>query len=64
MPVAIAITPVNDAPVAVSQSVVVDEDDSKAVTLVATDAEEAALSYTLVTSPSNGRLTGTIPDLV
>jgi len=64
VPVAIAISAVNDAPVAASQSVTVDEDDTKAVTLAAIDVEETPLTYTLVTSPANGTLLGTIPDLV
>src|SRR6185295_4156795 len=38
--VSIAVTAVNDAPVASSETVTTDEDTAKAITLAATDAEE------------------------
>jgi len=55
----ITVTPQNDAPVAKSQTLMIKEDEAKAITLVATDAETAVISrYTIVTMPSNGVLTG------
>jgi hypothetical protein len=62
--VSINITAVNDAPVAVSQSVTLDEDDVQAITLVGTDVEGDALSFTIVTQPAKGTLSGTPPNLV
>ncbi|MCC7375358.1 MAG: tandem-95 repeat protein [Verrucomicrobiales bacterium] len=53
----------NTKPVASSQSVVLDEDNSIAITLVASDLESPTLTYT-VTPPSRGTLTGTAPNLV
>src|SRR6185369_11981957 len=61
--VSIAVTAVNDAPVASSQTVATDEDTAKAITLAATDAEGSALTYTVVTAPAHGTLTGTAPAL-
>ncbi|MGJ8651244.1 MAG: beta strand repeat-containing protein [Opitutaceae bacterium] len=53
----------NTAPVADAQSVSVKEDDSVAITLTGSDADGHSLTYTVVTSPSNGLLTGTVPNL-
>jgi len=63
VPVTITITAVNDAPVAESQSVSVGEDESLAVTLVASDVEGSPLTWTILTQPDNGSLTGTPPSL-
>jgi hypothetical protein len=56
--VAITVTPVNDSPVASAQSVTTLEDTSKSVTLSATDADGDAMTYTIVTPPGHGTLTG------
>jgi VCBS repeat-containing protein len=61
--VSIEVTSVNDAPVAQSQSVSTAEDTSKAITLVATDAETNALSYSVMTGPTHGSLSGTAPNV-
>ncbi|MBM4098128.1 MAG: tandem-95 repeat protein, partial [Planctomycetes bacterium] len=64
--VSIVITNVNDAPVAVAQvaqPVVTDEDTAKAITLVGTDVEGSTLTYTVVTPPTKGTLSGTAPAL-
>ncbi|MBM3850510.1 MAG: tandem-95 repeat protein, partial [Verrucomicrobia bacterium] len=55
----IAVTPVNDAPVANAQTVSAVEDTAKAITLTGTDAEGSALTYTVVRQPSLGKLSGT-----
>ena len=57
--VSIMITPVNDPPVASSQNVTVAENDTAAITLAATDIDGDALTYTIVSGPQNGTLTGT-----
>ena len=57
--IAVTINPVNDAPVASNQSVITNEDTAKSITLVATDTESSGLTYTVVTAPSKGSLTGT-----
>ncbi|MEY2787463.1 MAG: hypothetical protein RLZZ34_606, partial [Verrucomicrobiota bacterium] len=51
--------PVNQAPKAVGQSLTVNSGQSVSTTLAANDPEGAALTYTIVTSPANGTLTGT-----
>ena len=62
--VSITVTPVNDAPVAVAQSLSTAEDTALPVTLAGTDVDLDALTYTLVTPPANGTLSGTAPNLV
>ena len=61
--VSIVITNVNDIPVATAQSVTADEDTAKAITLAGTDVDGSALTYTLVTQPTKGALSGTAPAL-
>ena len=61
--VGITITNVNDAPVATAQAVTTDEDNAKAITLAGTDVEGSTLTYTVVTPPTKGTLSGTAPAL-
>jgi hypothetical protein len=56
--VSIAVTPVNDAPVSSTQSVVTDEDTAKSITLAASDIDGNALTYSVVTQPTRGTLSG------
>ncbi|WP_342379818.1 Ig-like domain-containing protein [Myxococcus stipitatus] len=56
--VSVTVTPVNDAPVAASASVTVSFNTSTPITLVATDIEGDALTYT-ATAPAHGTLSGT-----
>ena len=60
----IAVTGVNDAPVAGTQFVTVAEDTAQAITLIGFDAEGSALTYTVVRPPTLGTLSGTAPNLV
>jgi len=62
--VAITVTPVNDAPVAIVQSVSTAEDTSKAITLQATDVDGDPLTYTIISPPGHGTLGGTPPNVV
>lgn len=57
--VSITVVPVNDAPVALPQSVTTPAGTSKAITLAGTDVEGSLLSYLVVVQPANGTLTGT-----
>jgi hypothetical protein len=61
--VTITVNPVNHAPAATAQSLTTAKDTTKAVTLGGTDADGDGLTYTVVTAPLHGRLTGTVPDL-
>ena len=55
----------NAFPLAVQgQSVVTNEDKSISITLLASDADGDSLTYTVVSQPSNGVLTGTAPNLI
>jgi hypothetical protein len=57
--VSINITPVNDAPVANGQAVSTPYNTSITITLTGSDAEGSALTYAVVSSPTNGALSGT-----
>ncbi len=61
--VTINVTPVNDAPVAVAQSVTTEEDTAVSITLAGTDVDLDELSYSIVSQPANGTLSGTVPNL-
>ena len=54
---------INRPPVAASQALGVQEDGSLAVTLGASDPDGDTLTYSIVTSPTHGTLTGTAPSL-
>jgi hypothetical protein len=54
----VTVSAVNDAPVAEDQSVTTNEDTAKEVTLGAPDVEGDNLSYTIVSGPAHGTLTG------
>ena len=53
----------NDAPVALGQSVTTAEETAKTITLSGTDADSDTLSFNSVSTPSNGTLSGTAPNL-
>lgn len=61
--VTITVKPANTPPAAQPQSVTLDEDASLAIVLTATDADGDVLSYTVVSQPANGMLSGTPPNL-
>jgi len=54
----------NRAPTANSQSVTVDEDTAGAITLTGSDPDDEKLSFTIVDQPSNGKLSGSAPNLI
>ena len=60
----LVITPVNDAPVAQAAAVTTEEDTSMPVALKATDVDGDALTFAIVTLPTNGTLSGTAPNLI
>ncbi|MBA1333283.1 hypothetical protein QQ73_20285, partial [Candidatus Endoriftia persephone str. Guaymas] len=61
--VSITIEPVQDAPVADAQAVTTAEDSAVAITLSGSDADNDPISYTLLSAPSHGALSGTAPNL-
>ena len=63
--VSIAVQPLNDAPTATAQPVSTNEDTPVAVTLTGSDLETAPanLTFTIVTPPAHGTLSGTAPNL-
>ncbi len=54
---------VNDSPEAANQSVSTNEDIALAITLVANDVDNTDLTYTVLTNPTKGTLSGTAPNL-
>ncbi len=58
----ITVTPVNDAPVANDQSVTTDEDIPVGITLTGSDIDGDSLTYSIVSGPPNGSLSGTGPN--
>jgi len=61
--ISLTITSVNDVPVATTQTVSTDEDQVVTVTLLATDVDGNTLTYTVLTQPSKGTLSGALPSL-
>lgn len=61
--ISITVNPVNDAPTATAQSQSTPEDTPRAITLSGTDPESSPLSYTIVTQPAHGALSGTPPSV-
>jgi hypothetical protein len=62
--VAITVAPVADSPVALTQTVKAVQGNSAAVVLKAYDGDNDALTYTVVSQPKQGTLSGTAPNLV
>jgi len=62
--VSITVGAVNDPPVASSQTVVTAEDTAKGITVSATDVDSPSLTYTVVSPPSYGTLSGTLPNVI
>jgi hypothetical protein len=56
--VSIMVNPVNDLPMANSQSVMTNEDTAQDITLSGSDVENSALSYLIVSGPAHGTLSG------
>jgi hypothetical protein len=61
--VTITVTAVNDPPIADDQAVTTDEDTAVSISLTASDIDSTTLTYTVVTSPTHGTLSGTAPNL-
>ncbi len=61
--VSITVTSVNDPPVADPQAVSTPEDAARAITLTASDIDFDPLTYSIVTGPAHGALSGTPPSV-
>lgn len=61
--VSITVNPINDPPAADAQPVSTDEDTAVAITLTGSDPEGSALTFSVVSSPVHGTLSGTPPDV-
>ena len=61
--VSIVVTAVNDVPVAVAKSATTAESTPVAIILTASDKDANPLTYSIVSSPAKGTLSGTAPNL-
>src|SRR6185369_15273528 len=61
--VTITVTPVNDMPLAFSQSLTNSEDTALPITLTGFDVDGPVTNFTVITPPAKGLLTGTAPNL-
>jgi VCBS repeat-containing protein len=61
--VSVTVIHVNHAPVAAAQSATTTEDTAKAITLTASDVDADVLTFSIVTAPAHGTLTGTGPGI-
>jgi len=61
--VTITVNPSNDAPVSQDQSVATNQGTALDITLLAADVDNDPLTYTIVTGPANGTLSGTAPNI-
>ena len=57
--VSITVTPVSDAPIANNQSSITSEDVAKAILLSGIDPDGNTVTYSIVSNPTNGTLSGT-----
>jgi hypothetical protein len=62
--VSIAVTAINDPPVAVSATLTTSEDTTAPVALAASDIDSGNLTFNIVAGPAHGTLTGVAPNLV
>jgi alpha-tubulin suppressor-like RCC1 family protein/PKD repeat protein len=62
--VSITVNPVNDPPIANSQSISTNEDTSVNILLTTSDIDGDSLTYSVVTQPTNGTLSGNAPNLI
>jgi len=62
--ITVNVTPVNDTPIATTRSYSLSEDRTYAFTLGGTDVDGDSLSFEIVEAPSQGKISGTIPNLV
>ncbi len=62
--VSIAVTAVNDAPVALSKSVTIPESTTRTITIEGADGDGNPMNYTILSGPEHGILGGTAPNLI
>ena len=59
----ITVTPVSDVPIATNQSITTNEDTPVSFTIIGSDPDGAQVTYTILSSPAHGTLSGTAPNL-
>ena len=61
--VSISVTSINDAPVSDPQSLTTEVDTPISITLTGSDPDGDPLTFTIVNQPTNGVISGTLPDI-
>jgi len=61
--VTVSVNAVNDAPTLDDQSLSFDEDGSVSITIAGNDVDGDTLTYAIITSPSHGTISGTLPNI-
>jgi VCBS repeat-containing protein len=61
--VVIIVSKTNKPPIADSVSITTSEDTPVSITITGSDRDEDPLTYSIITEPGHGRLTGTVPNL-
>jgi hypothetical protein len=59
----LTVTPVNDAPTANAQGIVLAQNASRGIVLTGSDSDGDSLTFQILNLPSHGTLTGTAPDV-
>jgi hypothetical protein len=62
--ISITVLPLNDAPLAISQSLETNEDTPLNILLTGSDIDGDEITFEVLTQPTSGTLSGTAPDLV
>ncbi|HEY4248180.1 MAG TPA: LamG-like jellyroll fold domain-containing protein [Lacunisphaera sp.] len=57
------VTPVNDAPISFPVAIALDENTSTNLTLAATDVDSPVLTFSIISSPAYGTISGTLPNI-
>jgi len=57
------VNPISDAPIAGAQAITASEDTARALVLSASDVDGSALTWSIVTAPAQGALTGALPNV-
>ena len=60
----LTVNAMNDPPAANDQDIVVDQAVAEEITLTGRDVETSTLTFSLLTQPNKGTLTGVVPDLI
>ncbi len=61
--ISITVNPINDRPLADNQTVVINEDTPRLITLTGSDVDNPVLTFAVISTPTHGSLSGTAPNI-